>query len=114
MSRYKVVSAWELNPENEPFVAWEVDDEGFDVATVIATQTADIQDSQGGRVYRDGAHRVVTTKLVDGLDFDDVKTWKPIKTGKGGTVPFYGEMAWADAARLFSDEVFAARRKSSW
>jgi hypothetical protein len=59
-------------------------------------QSADITDQVNGRVYQDGAYRVVRAG-----------THKPAKVGKGGTVPFYGEMAWADAERLASDLALA-------
>ena len=58
----------------------------------FVVQSADIIDTQTGTVYREGAFRVV--RISDG---------KPAKTGKGGTVPFYGESAWCDAERLARD-----------
>lgn len=108
MGRYKVVSAWSLESSGN---SWGFDDDGNDVVTVIGVQTADIEDTVNGTVYRDGAYRVVTGTVDN--DTGEVAKWKPIKTGKGGTVPFYGEMAWADAARLYDDAVFAARRNNS-
>lgn len=57
------------------------------------TQSADITDQVNGQVYQSGAFRVV----------DAANDMKPAKTGKGGTVPFYGESAWSDANRLAGD-----------
>ena len=97
MSRYSVCSGWTKEETYEVHVYDEDKDATF--AHVYATEFADIKDSKNGDTFRNGAYRVT-------------KNGKPIKTGKGGTVPFYGEMAWADAARLFNDEVFAARRNA--
>lgn len=57
------------------------------------TQHAQITDQLNGHVYEEGAFRVV----------DAAHDMKPAKTGKGGTVPFFGEMAWAEANRLAQD-----------
>lgn len=102
MSRYKVVSEWvDDSYDNDP-VTWETYNEETNEYTrhTLKVQSADIQDSQGGRVYQSGAYRVV----LDG---------KPVK-GKGGTTPFFGETAWSDAARLFSDKCWEARRTMAW
>lgn len=56
---------------------------------VITIESADCLDTRNGHVYQWGARRV----LRDG---------KPIR-GKGGTVPFFGELAWCDAERLMHD-----------
>lgn len=56
----------------------------------FAKQVADATD--GFRTYEDGAWRVIVTA-----------TGKPAKAGKGGTVPFIGELAWAAADRLLDD-----------
>lgn len=61
-------------------------------------QTADITDQVNGQVYTEGAYRVVKAPNM-----------KPAKLGKGGTVPFFGEFAWADAERLLRDLAFAER-----
>ena len=74
MSRYKVVGSWDDEVRFGEFV----------------TQSADMKDTGTGRVYPQGAFRVV-------------KNGKPAKTGKGGTVPFYGESAWSAAERLAYD-----------
>lgn len=79
MSRYKVVSEWTVSPSP---VVWG----NFQI------QEADALDTKNGTVYTDGAMRVV-----------DVRTGKPAVKGKGGTIPFYGEMAWASAERLAND-----------
>lgn len=71
--RYKATGGWTIQEE------W----------SQVMIETSDALDTKTGTVYRDGAYRV----LVDG---------KPIR-GKGGTVPFFGEMAWADAQRLVDD-----------
>lgn len=60
----------------------------------FVTQSAMIKDTATGRTYVEGAFRVV-------------KNGKPVKTGKGGTVPFYGESAWCDAERLARDLALA-------
>lgn len=75
-NRYKVTGPWTT-------------DKKFGV---YMTQSADITDQVNGQLYRDGAYRVVR-----------LGTMKPAKTGKGGTVPFYGETAWMDAERLAGD-----------
>jgi hypothetical protein len=74
MSRYKVVSTWGGVAKDGSFYL----------------QTADIQDTRNGMVYRDGAYRVVDAR----------KDMKPAKLGKGGTVPFYGETAWSRGESL--------------
>lgn len=77
--RYKVSSEWTK--------AYSALDYGnFEI------QEADIVDTHDGKTYRDGARRVV-----------DVRTGKPAVRGKGGTTPFFGEMAWADSERLAYD-----------
>lgn len=75
MSRYKVVSEWTMDSAYP---------EGIEV------QSATIEDTKSGHQYREGAFRVL-------------RKGKPVKTGKGGTVPFYGESAWSDAERLAMD-----------
>ena len=62
----------------------------------FSIEESDAIDTKNGSTYRDGARRV----LVDG---------KPVR-GKGGTTPFWGEMAWADSERLFHDLIFNERR----
>lgn len=84
MARYKVVGNW--NQGRTASVSGEV----------FMIESADIIDTKNGTRYEDGAYRVL-------------RNGKAVKQGKGGTVPFYGEMAWADAERLFSDVVLAAR-----
>jgi hypothetical protein len=87
MSRYKVHGDWtvdgELGPRDMFFVMF-----------------ADALDTKTGDVFRAGAYRVVDAY------------GKPAVKGKGGTVPFYGESAWSNAARLAEDLTFAARRAS--
>lgn len=75
-NRYKVTSAWTSDSLFGSFLV----------------QEADITDTRNGQVYTYGAKRVV-----------DTRTGKPAVTGKGGTVPFYGECAWMDAERLAQD-----------
>lgn len=75
-SRYKVVGSWDSESRFGSFVV----------------QSAQIEDVRTGRLYAEGAYRVV-----------DSRSGKPAKVGKGGTVPFYGELAWADAERLAND-----------
>lgn len=65
--------------------------EGF----VIELQSTDLLDTRTGVVYADGAYRV----LVSGKTF----------AGKGSSVPFKGETAWSDGARLYDDECTRAR-----
>lgn len=66
-------------------------------------QVADLTDTRSGRVYVDGAARVVSA--ANGM--------KPVSRGKGGSIPFRGENAVSDAARLALDlahaETLAAR-----
>lgn len=88
MARYKVVPPWGgIKHEGSFYI-----------------QTADIIDTNSGRTYIEGAHRVVDSRKVDAKG-----NMKPAKVGKGGTVPFMGEMAWADAERLLRDLAFAER-----
>lgn len=94
MSRYTIVSEWELDTyDNDPVV---ID------GKVVAVQSATLKDTQNGHEYRQGAYRVVVGQ--NGV----MGSMKPIK-GKGGTVPFKGETAWSDAARLFGDTVLNLR-----
>jgi len=100
--RYKVTSEWRDDSRDNDPVTWETYDEDTNEYTLhtLKVQVADIQDTKNGQTYRDGAYRVVQ----DG---------KPIK-GKGGTTPFFGECAWSDAARLFGDKCWEARRTMAW
>jgi hypothetical protein len=84
MARYKVCSEW--SEERASSVS----------GRRFSLQSADITDTKNGTVYRQGAYRV-----CEGL--------RPAKVGKGGTVPFYGELAWAAGERLFGDLVSAVR-----
>lgn len=79
MSRYKVSSEWTNAYQTITYGNFQI-------------QEADIVDIKNGSTYRDGARRVV-----------DVRTGKPAVRGKGGTHPFFGEMAWADSERLAGD-----------
>ena len=101
MSRYTVTSEWVTDEHDRPAVVVNEYDETKDAVfeATYAIQSADLTDSRGGHVYRFGAYRVV-------------RNGKPAKRGKGGTIPFMGESAWSDAARLFDDIVFAAQRKA--
>lgn len=77
--------------------AWSTDQESFRCeAGVYAIQRADITDTKNGHVYRDGAYRIV----LNG---------KPYKKGKGGTVPWFGEMAWCSAGRILGDLYWTTR-----
>lgn len=76
MSRYQISGGWSNDKQFGNFL----------------TQCATVVDKQNRQRYSEGAFRVVRIS-------DD----KPAKTGKGGTVPFYGESAWSDAERLASD-----------
>lgn len=102
--RYKVVSEWQDETHDREPYCWDTYDEDANeyLTHTLKVQSADIQDTKSsqGTVYRNGAYRVV----LDG---------KPVK-GKGGTTPFFGEMAWADAARLFDDKCWEARRTMVW
>ena len=80
MSRYRVSGEWGAETRRRDFFL----------------QSADLLDTQTNTVYRDGAYRVVDAR--DGM--------KPAKRGKGGTVPFKGEFAWADGQRLMNDLYF--------
>jgi len=75
--------------------AWSIDASTTYPDRVITIQRADCIDTRNGTIYRDGAYRV----LVDG---------KAIK-GKGGTTPYWGEMAWNDAERKADDLYWAVR-----
>lgn len=100
MSRYTVISPW--RDTCDPHEVGRFDEAlGDYVVDTFVIQAADIKDTKSsmGTTYRQGAFRVL-------------KNGKPIVRGKGGTVPFYGELAWADAERLFNDNLFAARRAS--
>lgn len=90
MARYIVVSAWH---EEKAASAGE---------QRFSLQAADIKDTKGGGHFTGGAYRV----CVGSVGQDNPR---PFKQGKGGTVPFYGESAWSDGERLFSDLVTAAR-----
>jgi hypothetical protein len=85
MSRYRVHTT-----------PWSVVDSAFDPFLIEAT---DALDTKTGHVYSWGAYRVV-----------DRETGKPVKRGKGGTVPFYGESAWSAAQRLADDLYWQARQ----
>lgn len=91
MSRYKVCSPWSVDPTVR---GGEYDDDKG--IHVVEVENADAQDTKTGDVYREGAFRVT----VDG---------KPVR-GKGGSTPFYGEMAWSDAQRLAYDLVVGRPR----
>jgi len=110
--KYRVVTEWAIDHEHEPFVfeVWNHDtNEG--TTHVIAVQVADVKQDGDTHVWHAGAYRIVkgTIDMATG----DVSPLKPFKAGKGGTVPWIGELAWADAAREYNDQVFAARR-ASW
>jgi hypothetical protein len=77
MTRYKVVGPWGGVAKYGSFYL----------------QSAEIQDTKTGIKYDEGAFRVVDAR----------KGMKPAKLGKGGTVPFFGELAWADGQRLLND-----------
>jgi hypothetical protein len=83
--RYKVTGAWSVVKRSEHG---------------LAIEAADCTDTRDGRVYRDGAYRITR----DG---------KPYQRGKGGTVPWFGELAWANAERALSDLWWAARNARS-
>jgi len=83
VSRYKAVGPWH----------------GESKAGSLYLQHADALDTVTGQTYREGAFRVVDAR----------KDMKPAKTGKGGTVPFFGEMAWADGQRLLNDMALKER-----
>lgn len=84
MSRYKVNSEWTDTYSDPNYGHFRI-------------QEADIIDTKNGNTYQYGARRVI-----------DVRTGKAVK-GKGGTHPFFGEMAWADAERLAGDLYNAER-----
>lgn len=60
-------------------------------------EEADIVDTKTNTAYQGGARRVV-----------NIETGKPV-IGKGGTRPYFGELAWADSERLARDLASAAR-----
>jgi hypothetical protein len=74
--RYSVVGPWEVH---------EVD-------KYSRTDIADLRDKKDGKVYIDGAYRVV-----------DIATNKTVGT-------FFGESAWCAAQRCKDDRFFALRR----
>jgi len=82
-NRYKVTGAW--SPADTAYLPFVIEE-------------ADMTDTRNGHLYIAGANRVI-----------DHRTGKPAKTGKGGTVPFKGETAWMDAARLAGDLLTAER-----
>lgn len=86
MSRYKVSSDWSPALQSREFYA------------PFLIEEAHIVDTRTGQEFVCGARRVV-----------DTRTGKPAKTGKGGTVPFFGESAWSDAERLASDLALKVR-----
>lgn len=94
MSRYVVVA-----PADSTVVWGGVKHDGS-----FYLQAADLLDTQTNTVYRDGAYRVVDARKIDAQG-----RMKPAVTGKGGTVPFKGEMAWADGERLLRDLANAER-----
>lgn len=78
--RYKAQGEWRE-------IAGQTVHNFYDTVRVrITIESADCLDTRGGRVYGGGARRV----LRDG---------KPVR-GKGGSVPFFGEMAWCQAENL--------------
>ena len=79
--RYKVTGTWYEVARFDNFLVEE----------------ADIVDTKTNTPYQGGARRVV-----------NIETGKPVK-GKGGTTPYFGEMAWADSERLAGDLASAAR-----
>lgn len=111
-AKYRVVTEWETDHEHDPFT-YEVynEDTGETTVHVLAVQVADVKQDGDSHVWHAGAYRIVKATL------DSTRQWctpfKPYKAGKGGTVPWIGESAWSAAARTFSDEVFAARRRAS-
>lgn len=101
--KYRVVTEWRLDHENHPY---HYQDEN-DVMHVLFVQMADVKQDGDTFIWCGGAYRIMRhTFDEDG----NVISTKPYKVGKGGTVPWIGESAWADAARTFSDEVFKVRR----
>lgn len=102
MSRYQVISEWETDDyDRSPVTIVGFNDEtGDHTTTTFAIQVADIKDTKASynATYKRGAHRIV-------------KNGKAIR-GKGGTTPFFGELAWCNAVRLFDDLVFAAHREA--
>ena len=100
MSRYKVQGTWDITTaDREPYFHFH-DDDGTE--TVVVIQCADIIDTQGGREYRQGAFRVAKVTGREG-EPHRLADFKPFKTGKGGTIPHYGESAWSAANRDFDD-----------
>ncbi len=98
MSRYKVTGSWDITTaDREPYFHLHDDDNS---QTIVVIQCADIKDTETGREYRQGAFRVAK---VTGRDGSIGADFKPYKTGKGGTVPHYGESAWSAANRDFDD-----------
>jgi hypothetical protein len=87
MSRYRVHGSWSESYTSNIIGAYRI-------------EVADCVDKRTNTVYTHGAYRVVR-----------IDTGKPAKVGKGGTVPFYGEMAWADAERLANDLYWADRTR---
>lgn len=84
MARYKAQGMWTEVYGGDNYAGFRI-------------QEADCVDTHNGQVYKDGARRVVDTE------------GKPAVRGKGGTVPFFGEMAWADSERLANDLYWKAR-----
>lgn len=90
-SRYEVISAWR-EVERETVVSGSWGEDRPDV--LVIHETADIRDPRGGWTYREGAHRV--------RSFRGGRSFKRLRT-------FYGETAWMDAERMFSDIVAEVR-----
>jgi hypothetical protein len=107
MSRYKVEGVWSISRDRDPFVYEDADGK----LHVLAIQTASIVDTKSSRqdLYREGAWRVATAPVDPATGDAMVQDLKPFKVGKGGTVPHYGESAWAAAARDFDDLTWKLR-----
>lgn len=83
--RYEIVSTWETvgNYVVTPYY----DGGGLEVR--VTREVANIRDTVGGHVYTEGAYRVKAVR-ADGSSYSRSKT-------------FYGEVAWSDSRRLYSD-----------
>lgn len=108
--KYRVITEWRADDEHVPFTyeVWNGDDV---TVHMLMVEVADVKQDGDTHVWHAGAYRIVkgTIDTATGM----TNNLKPYKVGKGGTVPWIGEMAWAHAANAFRDEVFAAR-KLAW
>ena len=85
--RYEIVSGWDMVGSYivRPYF------DGGDLQVRVTREVANIRDTVGGHVYQDGAYRVKAVHTSGG-------SYLRSKT-------FYGETAWSDSRRLYSDTI---------